>query len=63
MAKNIFVVCEQRDNKIQNVSLELLGVAVHGALRVEYYLRYAFAVAQVDENYAAVVAHGLYPAY
>ena len=27
MAKNIFVVCEQRDNKIQNVSLELLGVA------------------------------------
>lgn len=27
MAKNIFVFCEQRDGEIQNVALELLGVA------------------------------------
>ena len=27
MAKNIWVFCEQRDGEIQNVALELLGVA------------------------------------
>ena len=27
MAKNIWVFCEQRDGEVQNVALELLGVA------------------------------------
>lgn len=42
-------------------SLELLGVPVRGAFRVEYDLRYSLAVAKVHEYYSSVVAHRLYP--
>ncbi len=45
------------------LAAQALGFLEHrGGIRIEHHLQQAFAVAQVDENHAAVVAPAMHPA-
>ena len=58
MAKNIWVFCEQRDGKLQNVALELLGVARELAATTGEKVCAALLGHNVSAQAAELVAYG-----
>ena len=58
MAKNIFVFCEQRDGEIQNVSLELIGVARELAEKTGEQVNAVLLGHNVTEKAQELIAHG-----
>ena len=58
MAKNIFVFCEQRDGEIQNVSLELIGVARELAEKTGEKVNAVLLGHNVIDKAAELIAHG-----
>ena len=58
MAKNIWVFCEQRDGKLQNVALELLGVARELAVTTGEKVCAALLGHNVSAQAAELVAYG-----
>ncbi len=58
MAKNIFVFCEQRDGEIQNVALELLGVARELASKTDDKVCAMLLGKGIEGKAAELVAHG-----
>ena len=58
MAKNIFVFCEQRDGVLQNVALELLGVARELAEKTGEKVNAVLLGHGVQGRAAELIAHG-----
>ena len=58
MAKNIFVFCEQRDGVLQNVALELLGVARELAEKTGEKVNAVLLGPGVQGRAAELIAHG-----
>ena len=58
MAKNIWVFCEQRDGELQNVALELLGVARELAEKTNEKVCAALLGHKVSDKANDLVAHG-----
>ena len=58
MAKNIFVFCEQRDGQIQNVALELLGVARELAEKTGEKVNAVLLGHGVTDKADELIAHG-----
>ena len=58
MAKNIWVFCEQRDGEIQNVALELLGVARELAEKTGEKVNAVLLGHNVTDKAQALIAHG-----
>ena len=58
MAKNIFVFCEQRDGEIQNVALELLGVARELAEKTGEKVNEVLLGHNVTDKAQTLIAHG-----
>ena len=58
MAKNIFVFCEQRDGEIQNVALELLGVARELAEKTGEKVNAVLLGHNVTDKAQPLIAHG-----
>ncbi len=58
MAKNIFVFCEQRDGQIQNVALELLGVARELAEKTGEKVNAVLLGHNVTDKAQSLIAHG-----
>ena len=58
MAKNIFVFCEQRDGEIQNVSLELIGVARELAEKTGEQVHAVLLGHNVTDKAQELIAHG-----
>ena len=58
MAKNIFVFCEQRDGEIQNVALELLGVARELAEKTGEKVCAMLLGDKIEGKAAQLIAHG-----
>ncbi len=58
MAKNIWVFCEQRDGEIQNVSLELIGVARELAETTKEKVCAMLLGHNITDKAADLIAHG-----
>lgn len=58
MAKNIWVFCEQRDGEIQNVALELIGVARELAEKTGEKVNAVLLGHNVAEKAGELIAHG-----
>ena len=58
MSKNIWVFCEQRDGELQNVALELLGVARELAAKTGEKVGALLLGHKVAEKAATLIAHG-----
>ena len=58
MAKNIWVFCEQRDGELQNVALELLGVARELAEKTNEKVCAALLGHKISDKAGELVAHG-----
>ncbi len=58
MAKNIWVFCEQRDGEIQNVALELLGVAKELATKTNEKVGAIFLGNNIKDKAKELVAYG-----
>lgn len=58
MAKNIWVFCEQRDGEIQNVSLELLGVARELAAKTGEKVNAVLLGHNITNKAQELIAHG-----
>ena len=58
MAKNIFVFCEQRDGEIQNVSLELIGVARELAVKTGEKVNAVLLGHKITDKAQELIAHG-----
>ena len=58
MAKNIFVFCEQRDGEIQNVALELIGVARELAEKTGEKVNAVLLGHNVTNKAQELIAHG-----
>lgn len=58
MAKNIWVFCEQRDGQLQNVALELLGVARELAEKTGEKVNAILLGHGVTDKAAELIAHG-----
>ena len=58
MAKNIFVFCEQRDGQIQNVALELIGVARELAEKTGEKVNAVLLGHGVTDKADELIAHG-----
>ena len=58
MAKNIWVFCEQRDGDIQNVSLELIGVARELAETTKEKVCAMLIGHNVTDKASDLIAHG-----
>ena len=58
MAKNIFVFCEQRDGQVQNVALELIGVARELAEKTGEKVNAVLLGHGVTDKASELIAHG-----
>ena len=58
MAKNIWVFCEQRDGELQNVALELLGVARELAEKTNDKVCAMLLGHNVTDKARDLIAHG-----
>ena len=58
MAKNIWVFCEQRDGKVQNVALELIGVARELAEKTGEKVNAILLGHNVTSEAQSLIAHG-----
>jgi electron transfer flavoprotein alpha subunit len=58
MAKNIWVFCEQRDGEIQNVSLELIGVARELAVKTGEKVNAVLLGHKITDKAQELIAHG-----
>ena len=58
MAKNIWVFCEQRDGKLQNVALELLGVARELAEKTNEKVCAALLGNKISDKAEELIAYG-----
>ena len=58
MAKNIWVFCEQRDGEVQNVALELLGVARELAEKTGEKVNAMLLGHNVTDKAQSLIAHG-----
>lgn len=58
MAKNIWVFCEQRDGELQNVALELLGVARELAEKTNEKVCAALLGHNISDKADKLIAHG-----
>ena len=58
MAKNIWVFCEQRDGEVQNVALELLGVARELAEKTGEKVNAILLGHNVTDKAQSLIAHG-----
>ena len=58
MAKNIWVFCEQRDGEIQNVALELIGVARELAEKTGEKVNAVLLGHNVKDKAQSLIAHG-----